>query len=224
MIKFIAKNMSNGHRDMSGRLLTESDIELIKSEIQRIGADLSVFVFNDENHIFGSTCYNFVEDKIYVTGNVFPDDKYGSIHPRDIMSIGAVLAHEYYGHRMYRQEYLDDLAKGEDYHTTPIWQDECRASITAAKIAHNLTERDKCNLVLDAVYRAQEYGHLIEMDDFMKEVVYGYTSDERNISYNIGAINFISERGSKGIQEKRICERNMSEMSKTSKDYYEYGR
>ena len=40
MIKFIAKNMSNGHRDMSGRLLTESDIELIKSEIQRIGADL----------------------------------------------------------------------------------------------------------------------------------------------------------------------------------------
>lgn len=49
-----------------------------------------------------------------------------------------------------------------------FWQDECRASINAAKTAQNLTEKDKSNLVMDAIYRAKEFGHLIEMDDFMK--------------------------------------------------------
>ena len=59
-------------------------------KIQRIGADLCVFVFNDKEHLSLSTCYNFVEDKIYVTRNVFPDKKYGSIHPRDLMNVEQV--------------------------------------------------------------------------------------------------------------------------------------
>ena len=123
---------------------------------------MSVFVFNDEEHLSSSTCYNFVEDKNYVTRNVFPDEKYGSTHPRDLMSVGAVLAHEYLGHRPYREEYLSDMEQGVDYHTTLIWQDECRASINAAKTAHNLTDKDKSNLVMDAIYRAKEFGHLID--------------------------------------------------------------
>lgn len=32
---------------------------------------------------------------------------------------------------------------------------------------------------MDAIYRAKEFGHLIEMDDFMKGVVYGYLNKEK---------------------------------------------
>ena len=140
---------------MSRTILTDKEIEFVKSEIRRIGADESRFVFNDEAHIQSSTCYNFITDLLYVTRNVFPDTKYGSIHPRDIMSVGAVLAHEYYGHRTYRNEYLDDYKKGIDYRSIPEWQDECRASIVAAETAPGLTKMDKANLVLDAVYRGK---------------------------------------------------------------------
>ena len=76
-LKYIEQNkdMANGMRDTSKTPLSELEIDVVKSEIQRISADLSVFVFNDEEHISVSTCYNFVEDKIYVTRNVFPDKK-----------------------------------------------------------------------------------------------------------------------------------------------------
>ncbi len=133
------------------------------------------------------------------------------------MSVGAVLAHEYYGHRPYREEYIADYERGSI--TTPEWQDECRASINAAKLAKGLTDRDRSNLVLDAIYRAQEYGHLIEMDDFMKEAVYGYSKGEKYISRNITRINFVSESGQTRVHEKRISPGSMSEMSRTSKDY-----
>lgn len=214
--------MANGMRNMSKTPLSESEIEYVKSEIEKIGADPTVFVFNDESHISLSTCYNFVEDKIYVTRNVFPDDKYGSTHPRDLMSVRAVLAHEYFGHRTYREEYSSDMEKGSDYHTTPIWQDECRASITAAKITHNLTEKDKSDLVMDAIFRAQEYGHLIKMDDFMKEVVYGYSNNEKNITYDITPITYISKASALRNAEIRSCDSRMSKMSQTSRDYYDF--
>lgn len=145
-------------------------------------------------------------------------------YPRDLMSVGAVLAHEYFGHRPYRNEYLSDLEKGDDYHSTPLWQDECRASINAAKTAHNLTDRDKSNLVMDAIYRAKEFGHLIEMDDFMKEVVYGYSNGEKNISYNITPINYVSEASEAGKTEKRVCNSSMPKMSRTSRDYDDFER
>ena len=190
----------------------------VKSEIRRIEADESVFVFNDEDHQNGSTCYNFIDDKIYVTRNVFPDTKYGSTHPRDIMSVGAVLAHEYYGHRAHRQEYLDDYKKGHDFHSTPIWQDECRASIVAAKTAPNLTDIDTCNLVMDAIYRADEYNHYIEMDSFMKEAVYGYSDDERHISADVETITYIVKAGNEGTEKERNDRSNLSEVWDYSKD------
>lgn len=194
------KNMANGMRNTSGVPLTEKEIEFVKSEIKRIQADESVFVFNDPEHYKDSTCYNFEEDKVYVTRNVFPDELYGSAHPRDTMSVGAVLAHEYYGHRHYREEYLSDWEKGKDYHTTTLWQDECRASLTAAQIAPGLTEIDKRDLVLDAVFRAKEYGQLIEMNDFMKETVYGYNSNERKITHDIEQPKYVSEESQKRDQ------------------------
>lgn len=227
MVKYVAddnKNMSNGMRDMSRTPLTEHEILLVKKEIQRIEADLSIFVFNDEDHIQTSTCYNFIEDRIYVTRNVFPDTKYGSIHPRDIMSIAAVLAHEYYGHRSYRDEYISDYKIELDYHTTEIWKDECRASITAAKITPNLTDQEKSNLVMDAIYRAQEYNHRIEMDDFMKEVLYGYTNGEKNIAYSVTPITYVSEESQKRIAGSRDNDSPMSEVRRISRDYYDFER
>lgn len=226
-IKLIAtnnKDMSNGMRNTSKTPLSALEIEFVKSEIQRIGADINVFVFNDKDHLTLSTCYNYVEDKIYVTKNVFPDEKYGSTHPRDLMSVGAVLAHEYFGHRPYREEYLFDMMQEDGYHTTPIWQDECRASINAAKTAHNLTDRDKSNLVMDAIYRAKEYGHLIEMDDFMKEVIYGYSTGEKNITYDITPINYVSETSPRRTTGNRSYNGNVSPLSKTSKDYDDFSR
>ena len=187
------KEMANGMRNTSRTPLTEEEINFVKTEIKRIEADESVFVFNDPDHLQDSTCYNFEEDIVYVTRNVFPDVKYGSAHPRDTMSVGAVLAHEYYGHRPNRQEYLSDWEKGKDFHTTPIWQDECKASLTAAQIAPGLTEIDRRDLVLDAVFRAREYGQLIEMNDFMKEAVYGYGKNERNITREVAAPVYVSE-------------------------------
>ncbi|MBQ9934334.1 MAG: hypothetical protein IJO70_00625 [Lachnospiraceae bacterium] len=227
MIKFISnerKDMANGMRDTSMTPLTQDEIKYVLSQVKRIEADESVFVFNDPVHITKSTCYSYTEDKIYVTRNVFPDDKYGSTHPRDVMSVAAVLAHEYYGHRTFKEEYLSDIQYGPEYNTTPLWKDECRASITAAKIAPNLTEREKSDLVLDAIYRAKEFGHLIEMDDFMKEVVYGYSSGEKNITQHITTITFISETSQDGDDGKRIYNDHMSEMSRTSKDYYDFER
>lgn len=227
MIRLISqdfKNMANGMRDMSRTPLTDEEIQYIKTEIKRIKADESVFVFNDEDHIQSSTCYNYIEDKIYVTRNVFPDTKYGSIHPRDLMSVRAVLAHEYYGHRTYRNEYISDYKIGAEYHTTPIWKDECRASITAAKITPSLTDKDKSNLVLDAIYRAQEYNHRIEMDDFMKEVIYGYGNGEKNIVLSLSPITYVSETSEERGEAYREHNSCLSKMQESSKDYEDFER
>lgn len=213
MIKFITKNdknMSQGHRDMSMTPLTNSEIDYVKSETKRIRADESIFIFNDPEHIQGSTCYNFYRDIIYITRNVFPDTKYGSTHPRDLMSVRAVIAHEYYGHRTYRDEYIEDYAK--NHHSVELWQDECRASITAAKIAPGLNQKDKADLVMDAIYRAEEYNHYIEMDDFMKEVLYGYKDEEKNITYDIGRINYVSRESQKGVKDDGYNDSDMSEV------------
>ena len=223
MLKLIStndKDMPNGQRDTSRTPLTIEEIKFVKAEIQRIKADETIFVFNDSEHISKSTCYNIIEDKIYVTRNVFPDQKYGSTHPRDLMSVGAVLAHEYYGHRIYRDEYLSDIE--QDNETTPYWQDECRASITAAKIAPNLTERDKSNLVMDAIYRAKECGHLIEMDDFMKEVIYGYSNGEKKITRNITPIHYVSETSYERNEPTANDNRQMSKMRKITRDYDDF--
>lgn len=186
------KKMSNGMRNTSRTPLTQEEIDFVKSQIKLIEADESVFVFNDEEHIAKSTCYDADKDKIFVTRNIFPDDTYGSSHPMDIMSVRAVLAREYYGHRHYKEEYLSaDKYKKETVHH---WEDECRASITAAKTAPNLTDKDRADLVQDAVYRAGECGYLLEMDEFMKAVVYGHFANEIKIPGKLTPLNFIREK------------------------------
>ena len=65
---------------------------------------------------------------------------------------------------------------------------------------------------------------MIEMDDFMKEVVYGYSSGEKNITQHITTITFISETSQDGDDGKRMYNGHMSEMSRTSIDYYDFER
>ena len=48
LIEKQTKDMANGMRDMSRRPLSADEIDFVKSEIRRIEADESVFVFNDE--------------------------------------------------------------------------------------------------------------------------------------------------------------------------------
>ena len=198
------KNMSQGMRDMSKTPLTESEIDFVKKQAATIKIPADILIFNDPGHIESGTAYDFTKDKIYVTRNVFPDTKYFSTHPRDILSVRAVLAHEYYGHRPNREEYLTDRKNSPDpehpMYTTPLWEDECRASINAAKTTPGLTQKERSDLLMDAIYRAKENYQLIEIDDSMKEIMYGYSSKERKITYPVVPIRYVDEASIDGIQ------------------------
>jgi hypothetical protein len=156
--RMIEDRSSGGFRRSTLTQLTEEEIEHIKCEILAIGADLAVFSFNTGS----GTSYNDVLDRIKITGNVFPD--LSSIHPRDLMSERAVIAHEYYGHRAFRGA---SLRNG-------CWNDEFRASYIAAKTCPNLSDEDRRYLIMDAQERAREAGVSIKLNDYMRRVLHGY--------------------------------------------------
>jgi hypothetical protein len=137
--------------------LSDEEIEYLKSEIKALEADESLFRFNEGRF----TGYKDNQDIINVRGSVFPDRN--SVHPRDLMSARAVLAHEYYGHRAYRNTKLEDGA----------WNDEFRASYTAAKNTPNLSDVDRACLIADALERAREAGVAIKYNDFIRRILYG---------------------------------------------------
>lgn len=152
------REMANGMRKSPFIPLSDEDKEHLLKEIAAIEADPGRFAFRDG---FG-TGYSDDRDIIFVSSNVFPPSD-GSNHPRDLMSERAVLAHEYYGHRANRGT---KLPKGS-------WNDEFRASYTAAKQCPNLTDEDRAYLILDAIERAREAGVSIRYNDFMRRVLYG---------------------------------------------------
>ena len=152
------REMANGMRKSPFIPLSDEDKAHLLEEIAAIEADPKHFVFRDG---FG-TGYSDDRDIVFVSSNVFPPSD-GSNHPRDLMSERAVLAHEYYGHRANRGT---NLAKGS-------WNDEFRASYTAAKQCPNLTDEDRAYLILDAIERAHEAGVSIRYNDFMRRVLYG---------------------------------------------------
>jgi len=148
---------SNGMRQEM-RKLTNDEITHLKSEIRAIEADESVFVFDDALQ----TSYTDKDDFISIATDVFPD--LTSDIPRDLMSERAVLAHEYYGHRAFRGTTVPPRS----------WNDEFRASYTAAKNAPNLTDKDRQFLVRDALARATEKGVKIKHNSFIRRILYGY--------------------------------------------------
>lgn len=161
-----------GKRNTAGTALSEDEIDFITSEIKRIKADELVFVFNDPERAKEPTCYDPSEDRIFVTRNVFPDTKLASANPRDTMSVGAVLAREYYGHRECEN---GSLAISDDINDSMMMiskKKECRASLIAAQTAPDLTTMERRDLVLDAVYQAQEVGLNVVSSRFMKELIF----------------------------------------------------
>lgn len=153
------RNMTNGNRKSAKVKLSDNDKKHLLREIEAINADQSVFEFRDG---YGSG-YSDSRDIIYISSNILPSND-NSLHPRDLMSERAALAHEYYGHRANRGT---DLEKGS-------WNDEFRASYMAAKNCPNLSDYDRMYLILDAIERAKEAGVSIKYNDFMRGVLYGH--------------------------------------------------
>lgn len=194
-VPIATKGISGGMRMGGFQPLSPEEIAYIIKEIHRIEADESLFIFNDPE--YKKTCYVPLKDKIFIARNVFPDLEYASTHPRDKMSVACVLAYEYYGHRMFRQEYLNDY--NNNTITTPKWKDEVRASINAAKIAPGLTRLEQSYLVDNAIVRAEEFGQRIKNDAFMKEILYGYPRDDKHIAGKFGEpILFVSDASKNG--------------------------
>ena len=154
---------ASGLRKSPHNTLTDGEIASLKADIAALQADESVFMFNEGNF----TGYSDDADIVFVKGDVFPDNEY-SVHPRDMLSAKAVLAHEYYGHRANRGTHIREGA----------WNDEFRASYMAAKNAPGLTNQERAFLLLDAMERAKEAGVSIKWNSFMRRAVYG--SDFRN--------------------------------------------
>ena len=154
------RGIPSGLRRSPHHILTDQEIELLKQDIISIQADISVFKFNKGR----KTSYDDAADEVRIMGDVFPDDN--SIHPRDKMSARAVLAHEYYGHRPYRNAQMQ-LPYGS-------WNDEFRASYMAAKNAPGLSDDDRKYLLLDALERAKSSGVNIKYNSFMRRVLSGY--------------------------------------------------
>jgi len=148
---------ASGLRRSPSNELSPEDIEFLKSEINAIGADESVFRFNEGIR----TAFSDRTGNINVRGDVFPDKN--STHPRDQMSERAVFAHEYYGH----YNFAPSIFEATD------WRDEFRASYVAATETPNLTDDDRRYLMLDAYERAKEAGRFYEYSKKAREVIYG---------------------------------------------------
>ena len=159
---------SNKGRMIGTDSLSPEEIRIIRKGIEKINADKHIFIFNNSMH--KNLCYAASEDRIYVGRNIFPNPQYAFADPRARMSIPTFLAHMYYGHRPFRNEYLEDEKNGMV--RLPKWQDEVRASINAAKIAPGIIKRDQYFLLQDAFHIANENGFDIVMGNFMKKVFF----------------------------------------------------
>ena len=152
------RNMANGQRRSIFADLSDEEIQFVKQEAKSIQIPESMLVFRKGRR----TCYNDIDDKVYIGSDVMPSDD-GSTHNRDTMSVRAVLAHEYYGHQVFRNTKI------------PIgdWKDEFRASYHASVFAPNLSDKDRMQLMRDALDRASEAGVKIIVTDTIRRILYG---------------------------------------------------
>ena len=155
------RNYAMGLR-RGNKFLSEEEIEFIKQEIERIKADPEVFSIDRTGH--AKTAYREISDRIVVGSNVFPDLE-NSSNMTDKLSVACVLAHEYYGHRAMREEYLN-----EDEDTTNTAIDEFKASFLAYRNTPNLTNEEREMLLYQAYETAKE-GNLEEEIKMCKELI-----------------------------------------------------
>jgi len=154
----INEREASGRRQASHNILTKDEIETLIIDIKAIGADESVFRFNEGDR----TGFSDRDCVINVRGDVFPH--FESTHPRDLMSERAVLAHEYYGHYKFAPS---KFRVGD-------WRDEMRASYIAAIKTPNLSDQDRSYLMLDAYERAKEAGIYFDYSKKARLLIYGH--------------------------------------------------
>lgn len=147
-----------GGRKSIYHILTDDEITELHKDIETIKADAKMFRFNKG----GRTGYSEKHNIINVRGDVLPDYSGGTKGlARETMSSRAVMAHEYYGHYLLRPSRFD---RG-------TWQDEFRASYRAALDAPGLTDKERADLMSDAVDRLREAGVKFKYTKVMKEVL-----------------------------------------------------
>lgn len=153
------RNMANGGRKSKFIKLTEAEKDFIIKEAKAIGIDEKYIRFRDCR----ATGYDTEKDLIFVSSQIFPAQDDSPI-ARDRMTVRAVLAHEYYGHRANRNTSLP----------RNNWIDEFRASYRGAQKCSNLTDEERADLVRDAYDRAKEAGVTVKLTKFARRVLYGF--------------------------------------------------
>lgn len=152
-----SRPMAHGGRRERSYELTEEDIEFVKAEAESIGIPTDVLRFNE------GTQTGFWDDGeiINIRGDIFPDTM--STDNRDLLSVRATLAHEYYGHY---KAHPSRFSQGD-------WRDEFAASYNAALNAPNLSDEDRTRLIIDAYDRAKAAGFPAKYNKKAREIIYG---------------------------------------------------
>ena len=122
--------------------LSRQERNIAASEIRRIGADNSAFVF-------GTGRSRIENGRVVVTREIFPFTDFSAYHPRSLMSVGAFLAFLY-------RSLLNGRCMG--------WRGMALVSIEAAKTTPNLTDVERSSLVQNAVHKAHIHGCRILLD------------------------------------------------------------
>ena len=140
-------------------ILTPDEIAHVTNEWQALGGDPDVLQFNRQGQ---NTGYAEQIGKVFINGDVFPTTS-ESLHPTATLSVRETLAHEM-GHMAYPGT---DVSYG-------AWNDEFRASYWASKNVPGLTLDEQRNLVIDAWQRAQDAGQSVQMNSYIRQMIYGF--------------------------------------------------
>lgn len=161
--RLFSRNMANGQRRSIFTELTPRDKRLVRKAAKQLNIPTDIFYYPAPGTGVYQTGYYADFDKIVIAPDVFPSDD-GSVINRDVMTMRAVLAHEYYGHYHFRNT---RLPMGDA-------RDEIRASYYAAIHAPNLSKVERMQLMQDVLDRASEKGIILNRTKKMKEILYGY--------------------------------------------------
>lgn len=74
---------------------------------------------------------------------------------------------------------------------------------------------DKTYLIQDAIKRAEEFGQWIELDDYMKGVLFYGIDDEKHIVSDYPRISYVSAKSETGDVRYGQSERDMPKMPHT---------
>ena len=99
------EGFSAGSRMPAYNSVEGADRDFVVSEAVSIGIGPNHLRFNSSG--VKGTSYDPTDDVIDIKGDIFP--RLTEAHPRARMSVRAVLAHEFYGHRPNRAQYFWEL-------------------------------------------------------------------------------------------------------------------